>query len=395
MMFRKVIFWGHLVAGLTAGVFIMVMAVTGVLLTYEGQIEDWAKVQAVDAPEGAVVLSAEDLLAANGAVAGQVLTLPREDGGLVTLAQGRSAQVLDPYSGAAVEGAGDGVSDFFHAVMSLHRWLSFSGSTEVGGWLIDASNLVFLVLVVSGIYMWLPKAWKWSMLKTRLLSRRGLPTTQARDHNWHHVLGFWALVPLFVIVLTGVIMSYSWANTLLFASVGEDVPVRGGPPVSAPANGLNATGGQQALQRSETNIPNRLERQDLGGKPLAYAVLIEKAQEVKPDWTRASIAVPEDSAGVVLVTLDSGNGQQPGAKTRFVMDRASGEVVSAESGATGTTGAKMRMWARFAHTGQYYGLIGQTIAGLASLAAAVLVWTGIALGYRRLARMARTRRAVA
>lgn len=392
-MVRKVIFWGHLVAGLTAGVFILVIAVTGALLTYEGQIEDWAKARAYTAPADAMALSAEDLLEASGATSGQVLTLPRDPGGLVTLSQGRSATVLDPWSGAALPDAGAATTNFFRAVEGLHRWLTASGRSETGSVIVDASNLVFLVLVVSGIYLWLPKAWRWSMLKTRLLFRRGLPTTQARDHNWHHVLGFWALLPLFVIVSTGVVMSYDWANAALFAAVGEEVPLRGGPPAAAPAQGLNATGGQQALQRSETNIPNRLERQALDGTPLTYADLIAKAETARPDWTRAGIVVPESGSGVVAITLDAGNGQQPGAKTRLVMDRASGAVLSEETGATGTTGSKLRMWARFAHTGQYYGLIGQTIAGLASLAAALLVYTGMALGIRRLVRMGRTRRA--
>jgi uncharacterized iron-regulated membrane protein len=38
---------------------------------------------------------------------------------------------------------------------------------------------------------------------------------------------------------------------------------------------------------------------------------------------------------------------------------------------------------RFAHTGEYWGLPGQTIAGLASAVACVLVWTGLALAWRR------------
>jgi hypothetical protein len=38
---------------------------------------------------------------------------------------------------------------------------------------------------------------------------------------------------------------------------------------------------------------------------------------------------------------------------------------------------------RFAHTGEVPGIPGQTIAGLVSLAAVVLVWTGASLTLRR------------
>ena len=38
MSIRPVLFWTHLIAGVSAGVVILVMSVTGVLLTYEKQM---------------------------------------------------------------------------------------------------------------------------------------------------------------------------------------------------------------------------------------------------------------------------------------------------------------------------------------------------------------------
>ena len=49
-----------------------------------------------------------------------------------------------------------------------------------------------------------------------------------------------------------------------------------------------------------------------------------------------------------------------------------------------TPGRRLRSWLRFAHTGEYYGLTGQTVAGLVSAGGVVLVWTGLALALRRL-----------
>jgi hypothetical protein len=49
-----------------------------------------------------------------------------------------------------------------------------------------------------------------------------------------------------------------------------------------------------------------------------------------------------------------------------------------------STGRQWRSYLRFAHTGEVAGLAGQTIAGLASLGGAVLVYTGISLAVRRL-----------
>jgi uncharacterized iron-regulated membrane protein len=49
---------------------------------------------------------------------------------------------------------------------------------------------------------------------------------------------------------------------------------------------------------------------------------------------------------------------------------------------TGTAG-KIRQWVRPVHTGEALGVVGQTVAGLVSLATAVLFWTGVALTWRR------------
>src|SRR5262245_49015688 len=45
MKLRSLIFWPHLVAGTVAGLVILLMSVTGVLLTYERQLVAWADSQ--------------------------------------------------------------------------------------------------------------------------------------------------------------------------------------------------------------------------------------------------------------------------------------------------------------------------------------------------------------
>jgi hypothetical protein len=66
-------------------------------------------------------------------------------------------------------------------------------------------------------------------------------------------------------------------------------------------------------------------------------------------------------------------------------------VVRWETFAGNNAGRRLRSWSRFAHTGEAYGLAGQTIAGIASAGGAVLVWTGIALSLRRLSAWRRRR----
>ena len=68
---------------------------------------------------------------------------------------------------------------------------------------------------------------------------------------------------------------------------------------------------------------------------------------------------------------------------RFTIDRATSTVTKAEDFSSLTAGRRLRSWLRFAHTGEFYGVTGQTVAGLASAGGAMLVYTGFALAVRR------------
>ena len=93
----------------------------------------------------------------------------------------------------------------------------------------------------------------------------------------------------------------------------------------------------------------------------------------------------------VVITVDDGYGGQPQLRATVSVDRATGEVIKTDTFNDLSTGRRFRSWLRFAHTGEFYGLTGQTVAGLASAGGAVLVYTGIALALRRLASWMRRR----
>ena len=68
----------------------------------------------------------------------------------------------------------------------------------------------------------------------------------------------------------------------------------------------------------------------------------------------------------------------------MTLDAATGEVVSWNPFTSQTPGRQARSWVRFLHTGEALGIVGQTVAGLVSLTSMLMVWTGLALAYRRL-----------
>ncbi len=380
-MFRKTVFWIHLVCGVAAGLVVLMMSVTGVLLTYERQILAWAEQPQYTPPASAERIGLEEALAAAKAqqpdFVAQTVSIRNEPNAPITLGAGRTGTLfVDPYSGSVREPGAEGLRAFFDAVTGWHRWFNRTGESRAAARAVTgASNLAFLFLVISGIYLWFPRVWKWAAVKTHLFFNPKATTAKARDFNWHHVFGIWSALPLVVVVATAVVFSYPWANALVYRSVGEEPP-RGGPRGRAPTE----------LARAETSglVTQRLPYDELFARAAAHG-----------DWQTLTLTLPEPGATTVRFAVDSGNGGQPQRRHTLTLDAATGAVETWAPFSSQSTGQQARLWIRFLHTGEALGLVGQTIAGLVSLTSIVMVWTGLALAWRRLVTPLLRRRATA
>ncbi|MFK8049449.1 MAG: PepSY-associated TM helix domain-containing protein [Halioglobus sp.] len=366
MTFKRTIFWTHLAVGVVTGLVVLFLSVTGILLTYERQIVD--ALEHDGASSGDPVLSADQLAdrasEITGGKATGVVFLPDAQSPVTVKIGRRQAGLLDPYTGEELEGASV-TREFFHTVTALHRWLALEGAgREAAAAAIGAANLAFLFMVISGVYLWLPKRWNWRVLKMNSWFKGNYPNNKARDYNWHHVIGIWCFVPLFFVICTAVVFSYSWANTMVYSFYGEEAPTRGGPR------------GTQA-QKTDNVKPTFN-----GG--LDLQALLVKAKTHDNNWQRITLLIPKENSSAVSFTVDTGTGGQPQKQTTITLNRKLGELVNQNSFGDRSAGQQTRVIIRFLHTGEVLGLFGQTLAGLASLGACFLVYTGLMLAYRRL-----------
>jgi len=361
---RKIIFWCHLPVGVTAGVVILIMCVTGVLLSYEKQITSWADTKGYRAaPPGSEIhhLPVEILLTkareARGATPTAV-TLKSDPLAPAEIAFGRETTLfVNPYTGAILGEGSQKTRNFFRVVTDWHRWLGAKGDNRnVARAITGACNIGFLFLVGSGFYLWWPRNWNWKLVRNVMWFRRGL-TAKARDFNWHNTIGFWSAVPLFIVVLSAVVISYTWAGNLVYRIVGETPPApRANQP--PPASSAPQT---DNLNASWT-----------------------RAEQQVDDWQSISMQLPTAASAPLTFSIDRGNGGQPQKRAQLVLDRATNNPVRWEPFSTYTRGRQLRSILRFAHTGEVIGVAGQTIAALVSAGGAVLVVTGLALAIRRL-----------
>lgn len=410
---RRVLFWLHLAAGVVAGVSIAVMSATGVVLAFEEEIVAWAERDArrVAAPPGATAarLPLDELkklvTAAQPELRAPAITLRRDASAAVLFAAGREGGVYaNPYTGEVRQPRSTRMRDFMGAMLRWHRFLGFDGERRPLGKLINgACNLAFLFLSVSGIYLWWPRSWSWRGLRAVALLNWNL-AGRSRDFNWHNSIGLWCAPVLIVLTATAVPISFRWGGNLVYQLAGEKPPAQGGPAaanpsplaIAAPADGARPIGYEAVVSRVAAEFPSwtRVTVRSGGSGPRGQrAPRSGGGNEIGRAGDREAADGPGTAPPLVAVVREAG-GWPRTASTTLTFDPFTGEVLHREAFADLSRGRQLRSWTRFLHTGQALGWGGQLAAGLASLGACFLVYTGLALTWRRFFG-ARTRRPAA
>jgi sulfite reductase (NADPH) flavoprotein alpha-component len=111
--------------------------------------------------------------------------------------------------------------------------------------------------------------------------------------------------------------------------------------------------------------------------------LLTTAERQVPGWTILMMRFPPRPDGPVTVSISEPSAPHSFARSQLTLSRATAEVTKWEPYSENSSGRKLRTWFRGLHTGEAFGFFGQTIAGLASLGGCFLVWTGLAMAWRR------------
>ena len=371
MSLGKIIFWTHLIMGLSVSLIILLLSVTGILLTYDQQLTNWSHRNYRSQPHrlNSPPLPIDELIQAASVTletpptAITILNDPLEPAAL-NVGRG-DYRYADRYSGALLNDSDTPMRHFLRSIMYWHRWLAMEGtSRDLGRSITGVGNLVFLLLLISGLYLLCIRFKKINSLRNLITFRSDLKG-KARDLNWHNVVGFWLFLPLLIIVLSGIVISYQWAGNLMYRAVGEQ------PPASA---SLRASSGNEL--RSAESEPSPVAQ-------CSYQTLFNRASEEVSDWESITLELQESNHAPAIVRIDQSRGGQPSKRLDLIFASPSCKDYEIGGYPTQSRGQRLRSWLRYAHTGEVYGIVGQTVAGLASLGGGVLVWTALALSWRR------------
>lgn len=431
-VFRKIIFWIHLVFGVVSGLFIAILCLTGAALAFEKEVISFAERDAirVEMPStDAQPLPIDDLLVS---VKKQLDTEQAESLSAIeaqsdpTLAWKaslgrRDFRYFDPYTGELQESPATATREFFRTMMAWHRWLtSDRENREVGKAITGVANLAFIGLGITGLYLWFPKVWKWRIFRSILFLKTSA-SGKARDFNWHNVFGFWALIPILIMAVTGTVFSYGWSRDLFRETLGSNpsrepleptVVVeasRRGPPlslqerfeiaqtwnqdwesISLPTStragrggqrgrsgnggGNHSHGGERGQQTASTASSG-----EQGGRSGGHNQGAGQTSENRGQGSRGNA-----NASISPTSVRIAGDWFPLSPSRILIHPRTGEIIAEDRSAEWPLNAKLAASIRALHTGEAGLLPGKIIAFLGCLAGVVLVYTGFALTWRRL-----------
>lgn len=385
-MKRKLWLLLHRYLGVSAGLVLAVVGVSGALLSFEVEVIDFVNrdVAHVEARPFSTVLLPSDLYGRTSQNFPdrhiQALTLFHEETSsvVVNLSDpngGRrgedwylnpyAAQPLSPISGVSV----------MHFIEDIHRRLV---AGETGKAVVGASVLILVFLTLSGLYLRLPSLFKRKRNGHReqsrsarhqgwrkwLLVKRGL-TGRAFWWNLHAVAGTWVFVLYLSASLTGLFFAYEWYR-----------------------GGVMALAGVEPLKRGASVKPPTGEDKDAHNAAVASGLSSgwHHFVALAGDYSEVTIRIPREASGSQSDFRYSYFGTQrehDRARNRIDIDISGSHVRTHTLYADKTLGEKF-VWSMLPlHTGGFYGLPGKVLFFVASLLMPLFTFSGIWLYSQR------------
>lgn len=126
---------------------------------------------------------------------------------------------VHPYSGQVIKVVNHN-SPFFQFVLQGHRAL-WIPNRQIASIVVGGSMFLFLIIIISGVAIWLPRNWKYAKKKLRFSWRKNTNLHQ-KMHSLHLVLGIYLSVFALIFALTGTIISFSWVRSAVYSALGGE-----------------------------------------------------------------------------------------------------------------------------------------------------------------------------
>ena len=348
---RRLLLKLHRWSGLTLGIIIFVVAVTGSSLVFESDIDSALNSKVVFAEnngkERIPLQAAADAVRAayprDPPVSVRIVPLGffTDNRSIEFSLKSGLAAYVDPSTGKVLgDRSREGFARFLHLV---HTRLV---AGEIGEYVVGAITFATFLMSLSGLYLWWPR---------RVLTFKKTQYWRRTNLDLHHVLGFYSALVMIVITLSGVVIAFEKYTDPMFTRLDANPAPAAAPPESTPID---------------------------GAKPISVDEAVRLANAALPGAVTSGINLPSQGKAVYRASLKFPEDRTPAGRSRVAIDQWSGAVLQKISTREAGLGTSINNLKRSLHTGDIFGWPTQLIYFLASLMIAGQVITGFLIWWK-------------
>ncbi|MDE6466540.1 MAG: PepSY domain-containing protein [Duncaniella sp.] len=373
-LFHKI----HLWLSVPFGLIVALVCFSGAMLVFEPEITRYvrsdvyyvASSDGVPMPMIKLMETVRRTLPDSVSITGVTVFSDRNRTYQVALSKPRRAAVfIDQYSGR-ITGKYERIG-FFSSMFGLHRWLLDNANPhgdgfKVGKNLVGISTICFVIALITGVVIWVPRARK-NIRRSLVISfRKGWPEMWK---SLHIAGGMYVFVFVLAMSLTGLTWSFEWYRAAFYAACGVEY---------TPRNSARTVGKNGVRDHIRDHKGKR--RGEGSSRPSQFTHWQQVLDELRTKNPGASkIVVGDETASVSLSSV--GNGR---AADRYTFNRNSGELRPSDRYVDSSESDRLRGWIYAIHTGGWGGMFTRVIWFLSALFGASLPLTGYYIWLRRI-----------
>ena len=396
-MFKKILFQIHWFLGISAGLILSIMGVTGAIYSYEQPIQKWLNpesytVQVEQKNKLTPAQIFQHFQHTDPAIKINSITInpdPTASSSINIVKEGARKgynMMINPYSAATlpeIKGR-----EFFQFIQQLHRNLTVG---EVGKQITGASALMLIYFVLSGLYLRWPKKHsvkQWLFVKPKLKGRNFL-------WDLHAIVGTWVIIFYLLLAFTGLYWSYDWWRNGMFKVMGVERPQ---PEMQANAQNKGTENKQSQPPEVNQNKPTTTAqtehaqkgegRGSKGLKPEQVSYALNQTwtgfnAQVGREYSSITFNIPKKANGEMEVSFVDSIPQHERARNKATYDYQASQIKKLELYEDQKLNQKIMNSMLPVHRGSFFGPVYQFVAMLAALIMPLFFITGWMLYLKR------------
>ncbi len=351
----------HLWLGLTSGIIVFIVSITGCLFVFHDEIKDVTRpyrfVEQRNTPFVAPSVLFEktaEKIPENKPSFAVYYGLNRSVAVYTTGDAGQLYVYFDSYTGKYLA-TEDLRKDFFIIVEYIHLYLLLPPA--IGKHIVGVAVIIFVIMMITGLILWWPKR-KHDRKMSFTIKWKG--RWRRINYDLHKVFGFYAFAIALILALTGLAIDYDWMRKALYKTAniaqnydeGENIH-----PVPDTTQNINSVEPAIDMAFSETR------RLSPKGEMFYVTASVGKSDPI--------------TTGAYAKALHYHH------QDNYYFDPQSGKLIKSLPYSVKSAGMKINEMNYALHVGQYFNLPGKIIAFIVSLICASLPITGFLIWFGR------------